>query len=245
MGYSIIIPYRDRQTHLEILLPALFEKFKDEEYEIIVSEQDDNESFSSAALYNIGFLQAQYDTLVLHVVDYVPTEDVSYKLDGYDCVLPVRRGIFLDKDNANLRPIYDVPGGYRKWIESVDDNFFGAVVVIKTIKFDKIKGFNPLYKAWGKEDDDLGLRVRHHGLKYKRNEQGTFYCLYHLDNGDPNNNKEEHLQDFRKNEVIYSQYDKFLDYGYMNLKFESKKEIINIQGKDIIWIKSNKFEVTE
>ena len=38
-GYSIIIPYRDRKKHLEIILPVLKERFKNEEYEIIVSEQ--------------------------------------------------------------------------------------------------------------------------------------------------------------------------------------------------------------
>ena len=43
--YSIIIPYRNRKTHLEILLPRLQEFFNNESYEIIVSEQNDNDNF--------------------------------------------------------------------------------------------------------------------------------------------------------------------------------------------------------
>jgi hypothetical protein len=42
MKYSIIIPYRDRKEHLSILLPALYEKFHNKEYEIIVAEQNVN-----------------------------------------------------------------------------------------------------------------------------------------------------------------------------------------------------------
>ena len=64
-GYSIIIPYRDREKHLEIILPVLLERFKNEEYEIIVSEQNNNDNFQIACVENVGFKHAKYDTIVL------------------------------------------------------------------------------------------------------------------------------------------------------------------------------------
>ena len=55
MKYSIIIPYRNREEHLQIMLPRLKEFFKDESYEIIVSEQNDNDNFRIACVENVGF----------------------------------------------------------------------------------------------------------------------------------------------------------------------------------------------
>ena len=53
MKYSIIITYRDREKHLSQLLPVLQKKFQDKDYEIIISEQDDNKKFRKNDLYNI------------------------------------------------------------------------------------------------------------------------------------------------------------------------------------------------
>ena len=50
--YSIIISYRNRESHLETLLPRLEEVFKGKEYEIIIAEQDDNDKFQKNSLYN-------------------------------------------------------------------------------------------------------------------------------------------------------------------------------------------------
>ena len=44
--YSIIISYRDREEHLQTLLPILQERFKNKKYEIIVCEQDDALNFA-------------------------------------------------------------------------------------------------------------------------------------------------------------------------------------------------------
>ena len=62
--------------------------------------------------------------------------------------------------------------------------------------WDDINGLNPLYKGWGNEDEDLRERFVWAGIPVKRNEIGTFLCLYHEDNGDMSRKKEEHQLDF-------------------------------------------------
>jgi glycosyltransferase involved in cell wall biosynthesis len=98
--YSIIIPYRNREAHLQMLLPRLQEVFKDKEYEIIVSEQNDNNNFNLSNTQNVGAQHAAGNIIVLHQVDYYPTDDVSYEINDQP-ILPARKGIFVDK---NLNP---------------------------------------------------------------------------------------------------------------------------------------------
>jgi glycosyltransferase involved in cell wall biosynthesis len=93
MKYSIIIPYRNREAHLEIMLPRLQEFFKGKDYEIIVSEQNDNDNFRIACVENIGFKYSTGDVIILQQVDYYPTDDVSYEVTDVP-VLPARQGIF-------------------------------------------------------------------------------------------------------------------------------------------------------
>ncbi len=55
MKYSIIIPYRNREAHLQVLLPTLLNKFSGEEFEIIISEQNDNDNFRIACVQNVAY----------------------------------------------------------------------------------------------------------------------------------------------------------------------------------------------
>ena len=183
MEYSIIIPYRDRESHLQILLPRLQEVFKDKSYEIIVSEQNDSDNFRIACVENIGFQYSIGKTIILQQVDYYPTEDVCYEVNDVP-ILPAKKGIFLDKDNKTYRNYLDIPAGYRKWEQEIDPNFYGGVICMKREHFEKINGLNPNYRGWGNEDEDLRERFVWAGIPVKRNEVGSFLCLYHDDNGD-------------------------------------------------------------
>ena len=113
MKYSIIITYRNREKHLEMLLPKLTEIFKDEEYEIIISEQDNNEKFQKNSLYNLAVRKAKGKILVFHDVDYYPAENVSYFTEGDTPFYPVGKVIFLD--NGNL-------GGFDKYDNLIKNN---------------------------------------------------------------------------------------------------------------------------
>ena len=82
MKYSIIIPYRNREEHLEVLLPRLQDKFADKDYEIIISEQGNEDNFQIAIVNNIGFKEATGDVIILHQVDYYPADDLDYTFTG-------------------------------------------------------------------------------------------------------------------------------------------------------------------
>ena len=77
---SIIIPYRNREEHLSVLIPTLQEKFKNEPYEIIIAEQADNEKFRLSSLYNVAYKYTTGDLIIFHDVDYIPDENVIYQL---------------------------------------------------------------------------------------------------------------------------------------------------------------------
>lgn len=239
--YSIIIPYRNREEHLQILLPRLQEKFKDESYEIIISEQNDNDNFRISCVENVGFLHSKGDIIILHQVDYYPTDDVSYDVD--DCpIQPAIKGIFLSEDNETPRDTRDIPGGYKNWHIEIDPSFFGGVIAMKRSHFETINGLNPLYKGWGNEDEDLRERFKWANMSVKRNKVGTFLCLYHSDNGDMSNKNENGKKDFfegRKYFIEQSYKDRHI--GYKNLKADV--EIFDSGMPYVKWIKSTNYKI--
>ena len=108
MKYSIIISYRDRETHLQVLLPRLQELFKNKSFEIIVSEQENQEKFQKNSLYNIAALRSKGEILIFHDVDYYPSDNVNYDTDDKTPLYPVRNVLFLDSDNKS-RSEEDIP----------------------------------------------------------------------------------------------------------------------------------------
>ena len=237
MKYSIIITYRNREKHLEMLLPRLEEIFKDEDYEIIISEQDNNEKFQKNSLYNLAVRKAKGSILVFHDVDYYPAENVSYFTEGDIPFYPVGKVIFLDKDN-NQRTVEDIPAGYRSFHLSVGDHSGGVFVMTKEL-FDKTNPLNPFFKGWGKEDDATRDRLRYLGYNWKRNHDGLFYALYHEDSK-PDDNDE----DFINNTKLYMSLGESKNVGINNVK--GKVEEYNMPGHDKVrWLKVKKFIYTK
>lgn len=242
MKYSIIIPYRNRETHLQVLLPTLLDKFSNESFEIIVSEQNDNDNFRIACVQNIAYNYAKGDILIFHQVDYVPSEDVSYEVNDVP-VLPARRGVFLDKDNVSLRNINDIPAGYRSWLDEIDPRFYGGVICMTRSHFEKINGFNPLYRGWGNEDEDLRERFVWANLPVHRNVVGTFYCLYHEDNGDMQNKNQEVQKDFFEGRRYFLEHAyQQRHIGYKNLTAEVEESQTDIPN--VRWLKSTNYKVS-
>jgi glycosyltransferase involved in cell wall biosynthesis len=241
MKYSIIIPYRNREAHLQILLPTLLDRFNGKSFEIIISEQNDTDNFRIACVQNVAYNYANGDILIFHQVDYVPSEDVSYEVNNMP-VLPARRGIFLGEDNSTLRDIADIPDGYRSWSNEIDPNFYGGVICMTRTQFETINGFNPLYRGWGNEDEDLRERFKWAGIPVHRNEIGTFYCLYHADNGDMHNKSNEIQKDFfegRKYLIEQAYSERHI--GYRQLSANIEELITDIPH--VRWLKSTDYVV--
>jgi hypothetical protein len=240
-NYSIIIPYRDRQSHLELLLPRLQEIFKNKKYEIIISEQNDNDNFNLSNTQNIGVQHSKGNIIILHQVDYYPLDDVSYEITNQP-ILPAKKGIFVDK-NLKPRDIQDIPSGYRNWHNKIDDEFYGGVVIMKKEHWDNINGLNPLYKGWGNEDEDLRERLKWAGYTPYRNEIGTFLCLYHEDNGDMNSKSKEKQQDFIEGRKILANAYNYRHLGYKNVTADIEE--YETDNPNIKWIKSTNYKINK
>ena len=84
MKLGIIVPYRDRESHLTKFIAGVKSYFKNQKikYEIIIVEQSDDKPFNRGKLLNIGFIKAKEllcDYIVFHDIDMVPIEvDYSY-----------------------------------------------------------------------------------------------------------------------------------------------------------------------
>jgi len=236
--YSIIIPYRNREEHLKTLLPRLYEFFKDKDYEIIISEQNDDNNFQIACVENIGFQHATGDIIVLQQVDYYPTDDVSYEIEDQP-ILPARKAVFLNEE-MELRDFNDIPAGYRHFLQEIDDNFYGGVIVITRKQFEDINGINPMYKGWGNEDEDLRERLKWAGYKPTRNAVGTFLCLYHVNGGDFGDSQVKH-EDFLEGRKLLANAYQMKNIGYRNLSADV--EIFKIDLPNTIWIKSTNYTI--
>jgi glycosyltransferase involved in cell wall biosynthesis len=180
MNYSIIITYRDRFEHLKLLVPRLREVFADSTFEIIVSEQADNNIFRRGNTRNEGFRVSSGDVVIFHDVDYYPI-DTMYWHQPCDVYLPVKTATFVLNNMAPREP-HDIPGGYRHFKDGVDDNFYGGVLSFKRSAFEKINGFSTAFKGWGFEDVDIRNRVHSYGLTEVRG-WGKFAVLNHTDSG--------------------------------------------------------------
>jgi N-terminal region of glycosyl transferase group 7 len=75
----IVVPYRDRETHLRAFLPHMRSYFSWDEsgwdipYWVTIVEQEEGLPFNRGAIKNIGFLLAQdSDYTCFHDIDYLP-----------------------------------------------------------------------------------------------------------------------------------------------------------------------------
>ena len=97
----IIVPYRDRERHLQVFLNHMEHVLEDENYLVLIIHQCDKRNFNRGALKNIGFLYIKdcypntykEKTLVYHDVDYV-----AWKKNVFDIHSRFRLHISIDLD---------------------------------------------------------------------------------------------------------------------------------------------------
>lgn len=240
MKYSIIICYRNREAHLSVNVPRIYQHFSESgvDFEIIVVEQFDSDPFCRGQLFNEGAKIANGNVLIFHDVDHYPTDEVNYTEFTSDVFLPISKVIYVD-NTLNPKPIEKVPSGYRHFKDGVDSNFFGGVLAIKKEKFFEINGFCNVYVGWGLEDADIRERITNHKLSVTREKHNTFLALDHPDSGPPPDD-EHFINNMRAFEFRYQ----LLKYG-VNSQLADVVEISPPMTEIHKWIRVTNFAVNE
>ncbi|XP_061196524.1 beta-1,4-N-acetylgalactosaminyltransferase bre-4-like [Saccostrea echinata] len=164
---AIIIPFRNREYHLRILLNNLHPMLYHQqiEYSVFVLQQADKKGFNKGKLCNIGYTQAikrNHTCFVFHDVDLIPENDKIL----YGCAQsPMHLSRAIDKF------------GYRL----PDNKLIGGVSVWRRKEFEIVNGWSNLFTNWGGEDDDMSYRIMANGLSIYRfkNSVARYKMLSH------------------------------------------------------------------
>ena len=150
----VVIPYRDRETHLKSLLPTLEKVLNHDkiQHSILVIEQVQGKSFNRGMMKNIGAkwaIENNYDYVCFHDVDMVPIPGFAdYRFEN----APVHLAVEVEQF------------GFKIPYES----FFGGVLMIPTNALIKNNGYRNDYWGWGAEDDCFLSRCVSSGLQPMR-----------------------------------------------------------------------------
>ncbi|XP_048747321.2 beta-1,4-N-acetylgalactosaminyltransferase bre-4-like [Ostrea edulis] len=164
---AILIPFRNREAHLRVLLNNLHPILHRQQimYTVYVIEQADHKPFNKGKLYNIGYLEGlkrDHTCFVFHDVDLIPEDDRI----RYGCPRsPMHLSPAIDKFN------YRLP----------DDNLIGGVSAWKKREFEMVNGWSNAFVNWGGEDDDMSSRIIANGLSIYRYREslGRYTMLKH------------------------------------------------------------------
>ncbi|XP_035170370.1 beta-1,4-galactosyltransferase 3 [Oxyura jamaicensis] len=180
---AVIVPYRNRESHLGHLLYYLhpFLQRQQLQYGIYLVHQAGNGTFNRAKLLNVGVKEAlkdeEWDCLFLHDVDLIPEND--YNLYTCDPWNPKHVSVAMNKFGYNLP--------YSQ--------YFGGVSALTPDQYMKINGFPNEYWGWGGEDDDIATRVRLAGMKIVRPPVSIGHYKMVKHKGDKGNEENPHRFD--------------------------------------------------
>lgn len=158
---TVIVPFRDRDAHLNQLIPVLTTALEQQRltFKVLIVEQLPGELFNRGRLLNVGMHYAAEfsDYYCLHDVDAVPLNA------DYRCPSQPLRLIHKFLSASGERAL---PSHY----------FSGAVSVCKEQAF-AANGFSNDYWGWGKEDDDFYFRLLLAGFLCYYDLRGTYRNL--------------------------------------------------------------------
>ena len=159
----VVVPYRDRLEHLKVFAPALVAHLEGKQTVcILVVEQTADSPFNRGKLINVGFREG-YDLashLVMHDVDMVPQdESCDYSPHPY--------------------PMHLAGCASQYYGKLPYDSYVGGVMMMRMQQFQQINGFGNDYWGWGREDDELWLRIKALDLRCDR-RPGRYRSLPHL-----------------------------------------------------------------
>lgn len=165
---GIVVPYRDRQEHLDIFIPHMRRFFRTDKLNseidcrILIVEQTAGLPFNRGAIKNIGFtyLALQLDYVCFHDVDLLPIS-ADYQRSSNPAMI-VSQGLDFSPDFIK--------------------QLFGGVVIIEKEHFERANGHSNDYWGWGFEDVDIRERLLRINL-LPEHRQGHFIKLPHVDEG--------------------------------------------------------------
>ena len=163
-GLVIVIPYRDRQEHLDIFRPHMETYLKDLPYTIMVVEQYGEKLFNRGKLINVGFTIANR----INKDVYFSSHDVDFIPERGDYSRPthmVHLGTHVEQFGYRFHP--------KKY------EFFGGVNLFPAEDFIKVDGFGNNFWGWGAEDDDLRFRFKRNKVEYSHDWNGRYWSLPH------------------------------------------------------------------
>ncbi|ELU08027.1 hypothetical protein CAPTEDRAFT_93861 [Capitella teleta] len=153
---AVIVPFRNAHAELGRFLSHMhtFLRAQNISHVFYIVEQDDSLRFNRGSLINVGFLEAQRDRqsdyFVMHDIDILPLNPrLSYRFDG--CA----KGP-LHLASPSLHPHYS----------KID--FIGAVLLMTNEQYLKVNGMSNVFWGWGREDEELRIRLRIAGIKIFR-----------------------------------------------------------------------------
>lgn len=140
----IVVPYRNRLTHLNCFIAYMSRWFN---MPIAIVEQQDLGPWNKGLLFNAAYkeLMGNYDYMILHDVDFMPAINVDYSYTPQPTLLATECSQF------NYNHCYPT--------------FFGGVVGISKEHYELVNGFSNKFRGWGGEDDDLRRRCITAGLQ--------------------------------------------------------------------------------
>ena len=156
-----IVPYRDRQQHLEFFktqMTKVLEDMSPSDYKIWIIHQNDAREFNRGGMKNIGFLAIKNK----YPNDY---KNITIVFNDVDTMPYSKNFLNYETTPGVIKHFY----GYTYTL--------GGIVSIKAGDFERINGF-PNFWAWGYEDNLLQKRAASAGITIDRSQ---FYPIMHKD----------------------------------------------------------------
>jgi len=152
---GICIPYRNRESHLNELLPKLDKHLNKQgiDYCVYVGHQVDDKLFNRGAMKNVAAIKAMEDGcdyVAFHDVDMIPHDETCDYSFPYDTPLHI----------ATKLSKYSWSMGYEQ--------YFGGVVLFSKEHLLQTNGYSNDYWDWGQEDDDLFWRCFYEGYSDRK-----------------------------------------------------------------------------
>lgn len=155
--FGAIVPYKNR----ELQLPRLLDALRYYDLDVLIVEPGYAGPFNRGWLLNVGAdmlmkREFNYTCLILHDVDYVPLENVSYL-----CKEPTQ---VIVTSTTNGKPPVKIVGSAG--VQSISPNDFVTA-----------NGYPNVYEGWGAEDDDFAWRLYQCKRHLRQAPKGLFKHL--------------------------------------------------------------------